>query len=334
MLERHRAIHPSRLALVWLIAVLTLGAIGTLGFVVLEHWNLSDALYMTIITLTTVGFREVGPLDDVGRVLTAALSISAVIMIFGTVGIMTEIVASAAFARRNEDRMRHAVNALDGHYLICGFGRVGSTVARELTEEGVAVAVLEVDPIVGAQAREAGFTVMTGDATDDTILRAAGIERARGLVAALDSDANNLYVVLSARELSPALFVVARATTAAAEAKLRRAGANRVVSPYEMAGHRLAALVRRPRVVEFVDAAMRGGATAAYALEELAVVAGSRLAGSDLSDLRSGGAAILAVVDAAGVINAAPGIDHRLAPGESVIVAGPASALAALRERA
>lgn len=331
MLESRRNLLPPRLALIWLLAVVTLISLGTAGFVWLEHWNLADALYMSVITLTTVGFREVGPLDGAGRVLTAALSISAVVLIFGTVGIVTEIVASAAFTRRHQDRMRRTVDALDQHYLVCGFGRVGSTVARELVADGAQVVVLEAEASAATRAQEAGFGVVVGDATDDATLQTAGIERARGLVAALDSDANNLYVVLSARELNPNLFVVTRATSAAAEAKLRRAGADRVVSPYEMAGHRLAALVRRPRVVDFVDAAMRGGATASFALEELSVAADSVLAGLSLTELQARGADVLAVVDIRGIIDTAPNPDRRLVPDESVIVAGPAAALAALR---
>jgi voltage-gated potassium channel len=270
----------------WILAVLAVTLIGTAGYVVLFRWPIDDAVYMTVITLTTVGFREVHELVGFpDRLWTMILAVAGVGIIFGSIGIVAEtIISEAASGRREAKRMREAVEAM-------------------------------------------------GDATDDTTLRAAGIERARGLITTVDSDANNVYITLSARAMNPALFIVARASAASAEAKLLQAGANRVVSPYTMAGRRAAELAIRPRVADFIDAALSHG-NLSFSLEEVEVVTGSPLLGVTVGELRADGVVTLAILQPGGAYEANPPAERALSAGESLITSGSTEALSALRARA
>ena len=322
----------------WLLALLTVAAVGTVGFVVLERWPLWDALYMTVITMTTVGFKEVHPLGTGGQAWAMLVAVSGVGLIFALVGIVAEVmVTEVTSGKREARRMTREIEALRDHYVLCGFGRVGATVARQLRHEGVPIVIIDDISESLERARRDGFLVVEGDATDDATLRAAGLGRARGIITTVDSDASNVYVILSARTINPDLFVVARANQAGAEERLIRAGANRVVSPYAMAGHRLAGLALRPRVVDFVDAALSHG-DLAFALEEVTVTADGSITGRTVGDLREQGIYTLAVVrepggESAGY-DANPAPDRPLLAGESLIVSGSAATLAWLREHA
>jgi len=318
----------------WLVAVAVVVAAGTAGYILIESWGAWDSLYMTVITVTTVGFREVHPLDTAGQAWTMVLAVSGVGLIFALVGIVAEaMVVEVTSGKREARRMTREIDALRDHYVLCGFGRVGSTVARQLRHEGVPVVIIDDIPESLERARRDGFLAVAGDATDDATLRAAGLERARGIITTVDSDAVNIYVILSARAINPDLFVVARANQAGAEARLIRAGANRVVSPYGMAGHRLAGLALRPRVVDFVDAALSHG-DLAFALEEVTATGGGSVVGRTVGDLRDQGIFTLAVVRESGEYEANPGPDRSLAADESLIVSGSAAVLAWLREHA
>jgi len=318
----------------WVAVVLFAIAVGTVGYVVLLGWSLDDALYMTVISLTTVGYKEVRELDDLGRLWTMIVAIAGVGILFGTIGIVAEaVVAEASSERREARRMRERVAALTGHYIVCGYGRVGSTVCRELTHGGQAVVVIDINPASLETARTDGLPVVEGDATRDETLRAAGIAAARGLVTAIDSDANNVYVTLSARALNPGLFIVARANADGADAKLAQAGADRVVSPYTRAGRQIAELAVRPRVADFLDAAL-SHRQVAFSIEELDVVAGGTLDGQSVGALEQRGAHILAVVRAEGGFEPNPVADRRVAPGEILIVSGSAETLRILGGRA
>ncbi len=308
-------------------AVLLTALVGTIGYVVLEGWNLSDALYMAVITLTTVGYREVNEMDAAGRVWTMLLAVAGVGIIFGTVGVVAEaVLADAASGRRERRYMHSQIEELRDHFIVCGYGRVGSMVARELVRDGFAVVVIDVRPESLVTAAEDGLLTVTGDGTSDAVLIQAGVTRARGLVTSIDSDANNVYVTLSARALNPDLFIVARAGAEGADLKLLQAGANRVVSPYTMAGRRIAELALRPRVVEFIDAAMSRGHLA-FTMEEVEVRPGGPLDGQSVGALRARGVFTLAVVDEPGTYQANPSDDRVLAAGEHLIVTGAASQL-------
>ena len=317
---------------IWLVVVLGAMAIGTTGYMILDPgWQLIDALYMTVITLTTVGFREVQPLSEAGRIWTMLLAITGVGLIFGSVGIVAEyLVVEATSGRREAKRMADAVDKLSGHYILCGFGRVGITVARELVHAGRKVVVIDILPESLARARREGFLEVEGDATEDATLRAAGIERATGLITMIDSDAHNVYVILSARVLNPKLFVVARANSADSEGRLMQAGADRVVSPYAMAGHRLAELATRPRVVDFIDAALSHGELA-FSMEEVEVVAGGPLSGASVDSLRDSGVFVLAIVTGEKSYEPNPPADRLLRTGEILVVSGSVPRLRELR---
>ena len=317
---------------IWLVVIVSCIAVGTTGYLFIEPgWRLLDALYMTVITLTTVGFREVQPLTDAGRVWTMILALAGVGLIFGTVGIVAEyLVVEATSGRQEARRMVEAVNKLSGHYILCGYGRVGLTVARELVHSGLKVVVIDILPESLARARREGFLEVEGDATEEATLRAAGIERARGLITTIDSDAHNVYVILSARAINPNLFVVARANSADSEARLMQAGASRVVSPYTMAGHRLAELAVRPRVVDFIDAALSHGELA-FSMEEVEVVAGSSIDGTTVGALRDSGVFVLAIVAGERSYEANPPADRILKAGETLVVSGSVARLRELR---
>jgi voltage-gated potassium channel len=318
---------------IWLGIVIGTIVIGTAGYMVLDpEFQLLDALYMTVITLTTVGFREVQPLTEAGRVWTMLLALAGVGLIFGSVGIVAEyLVVEATSGRREAKQMADAVNKLSGHYILCGFGRVGQTVARELVHAGRKVVVIDIMSDSLGRARREGFLEVEGDATEEATLRAAGIDRAKGLITTIDSDAHNVYVILSARALNPKLFVVARANMADSEGRLMQAGANRVVSPYTMAGHRLAELATRPRVVDFIDAALSRGELA-FSMEEVEVVAGSPgIDGATVGSLRDTGVFILAIVTGEKSYEPNPPAGRVLKAGETLVVSGSVDRLKELR---
>ena len=317
----------------WLAAVLVVVAVGTAGYLLLG-WPLGDAAYMTGITLTTVGYKEVRELDGLGRLWTVALAVAGVGIIFGSIGIVAEAVLSETVSgRREARRMRERIDAMRGHLILCGYGRVGTTVARELAHAGERFVVIDINADSLAAATRDGNLVVEGDATRDEVLRAAGVERARGLITTIDSDAHNVYVTLSARGLNESLFVVARANQDGAEGKLLQAGASRVVSPYTRAGRQIAELAIRPRVADFIDSALSHGELA-FSLEELEVADGGPLVGRTVGSLRESGIFALAIVRGDRDYEANPPTGRVLLAGENLIVSGTAETLQALRVQA
>jgi voltage-gated potassium channel len=318
----------------WLAIIATTALVGAAGYVVFFGWSLVDAVYMTVITLTTVGFREVRDLVDwPERLWTMAVAIAGVGIIYGSIGIVAEaVLAEVSSGRREARRMAEVLADLTGHYILCGYGRVGSTVARELEHAGHRIVVIDILPDSLERARNDGHLVVEGDATLDATLVRAGIPRARGLVATIDSDALNVYVTLSARALNERLFIVARANAEGSEAKLAQAGANRVVSPYTMAGRRIAELAVRPRVADFIDAALSHGELR-FSMEELEVADGGPLVGRTVGALTADGVFTLAIVRGEGDYEANPPPERVLAAGESLVVSGSTERLQALRER-
>jgi voltage-gated potassium channel len=315
----------------WLAAVLAVAMVGTAGYLVMG-WSLGDAAYMIGITLTTVGYKEVRELDGLGRAWTVIVAVAGVGIIFGFVGIVAEAVLSEAVSgRREAKRMTQAIEGLQGHLILCGYGRVGSTVARELAHVGQRFVVVDINPASLDSARAAGHLVVMGDATTDAVLREAGVERARGLITTIDSDANNVYVTLSARSINPGLFVVARANQEGSEAKLVQAGANRVVSPYTRAGRQIAELAVRPDVADFIDFALSHGEPA-FTIEAVAVRAAGPLDGQTVGALRDRGVFSLAVVRGDRDYEPNPSADRVLRAGENLILSGSAETLRGLRD--
>lgn len=298
-------------------------AFGTAGYVLIEAFPPFDAFYMTVTTVATVGFGEIHPLSTAGRAFTILLIISGVGVLFYVLGsTATFLLEGQLAAILGVRRMRGKIDRLANHYILCGFGRVGQEIGREFAERAVPFVVLDHTPESVAQATAAGYLVHEGDATHDENLRAAGIERARGLIAAGDSDANNTYITLSAKSLNPSLFVIVRAGTPEIEARLRRAGADRVISPYTLAGRRIALAATQPFMVDFVDALPHG--RHGVILAELEVKQDGPLAGRSLAQACAGGPSlrVLAVQHADGSVAVAPALDTLLAVGDQVVVLG------------
>ncbi|MGB9612357.1 MAG: potassium channel family protein, partial [Bryobacteraceae bacterium] len=263
--------------------VLTL---GTLGYVFIAGYPWLDAIYMAVMTMTTVGYGEIHPLGRAGRLFNTfyiAISVSMMLMV---IGIMTQTIFEAelrnVFGRR---RMRKMLESLRGHYIVCGFGRVGRGAAAELRKTGATVVVVDRDERRVERAQRAGCLALPGDATSDESLQEAGIARAAGLVAALSTDADNLFVVMSARTLNPSLRIAARAAEEETERKMLRAGADTVLAPYKTAGAQLALSLIKPHVRQFLDFAL---ATPDWTvrIEQVEVAAASDLVGKSLAEAR------------------------------------------------
>jgi voltage-gated potassium channel len=267
------------------LALAVLGAIiftGSAGFHYIEGWSWFDGFYMTLTTLTMIGYSEIHPLSHVGRVFNSFLivaSVSAALFAIGTLSqALLEFEFGKVFGRR---RMERELAKLSDHYIVCGAGRVGRTVARELRARGQKCVFIERDPNRCQWAINEKIPVIIGNASAEENLRAAHIERAKGFVAAVSSDAENLYIVLTARGLRPDLKIIARASEEEATSKLLRAGASRVLSPYYFVGHRIAQLLLRPNVLDFIDAAF-GTERLDVEIGEVRVDEGSPLVGKTL----------------------------------------------------
>ncbi|MFQ5427794.1 MAG: potassium channel family protein [Thermodesulfobacteriota bacterium] len=300
--------------------------LGVAGFILIEGWSFFDSLYMTFITISTVGFSEVRPLTQEGKALVVVLIILGVGTFFYIMTTLSEYAVSGqlegVFGRR---RMKKKIEALDGHYIVCGFGRVGAQVAMELSQENMPFVVVDNMQENIARCVSLGYLYVAGDATDDETLRDAGILRARGLVTATDSDADNVYISLSARNLKRDIFIVARSNIEKTEFKLLKAGADRVLSPYSIGGKRLASLLLRPAVVDFLDVVMHAR-DIELVLEEVLVREDSAFAGITMGKARNlceEGANILAILkkDREGIIPN-PAKDLAVEVGDKLIVVG------------
>lgn len=228
--------------------------IGTVGYRIIEFWPWTDSLYMSVITVTTVGFSEVHPLSTNGRIFTGALIMLGVGAITLSVGLITNyFLAGELQGILRGKRMQRIIDSLSGHYVVCGYGEVGHQVCRELAREGCELVVVDVSEEAVSQARDEGYLAFQGDAGLDPVLRKCGLERAKGLVVATDEDATNLLVVLTARVLRSDIAVVARANLEEVTEKLLRAGADRVMFPQSIVGRRMAQMLLNPEICDFLD---------------------------------------------------------------------------------
>jgi voltage-gated potassium channel len=297
---------------------------GTLAFVFIEGWSLGDALYMSLTTVTTVGYGEVRPLDSGGRLIASFLLVFGVGTAFY---ILTAMVAAIVEGDLRElfglRRMRVMIERLSGHYIVCGHGRVGEEIARELAAREVPFVVVELEQTALDRARSAGYLVLAGDATSEETLRAAGIERSRAVIAASESDLANTYITLTARSLKPDSFVVARASSPELEPKLKQAGASRVVSPYAIGGRRMALAALQPMMTDFLDI-FADGTGDERILAEFTVDAGSPLSGETVGGVVAGSrdVVVVAIVDASQKVIVAPGPERPLAPGDRLTLIG------------
>jgi voltage-gated potassium channel len=324
---RRRSTRRLRTGLISVLVVIAGGTIGYVGF----GYGILDALFQTVITVTTVGFGEVRQFSAGAKVFTIVLIFAGVGTAGYTFTVLVETLVEGhladSFGRR---RMDQRIQAMTDHVVVCGWGRVGRSIARHLQSEAAEIVVIDssaerIATVTGAH--------IHGDASDEDVLRAAGIERARVLVTALSADADNLYVTLTARAMRPDLLIVSRSASEPAVAKLLQAGADRVVNPQDLGGARMAALAIQPHVAEFLDVVMHDGSLE-FRLEQVEVRAGSPLAGQTLRSARvhaQTGTLVLAMRHPGSTFRMNPPPEAQIAAGDVLIVIGDAEQVGALR---
>jgi voltage-gated potassium channel len=324
----------SRVAKRFLYILLAIGAtltIGTVGFSLIGGYHVFDAFYLALTTMTTVGYGD--KFTRPTRVFNAFLIMFGVSTILIAIGAMTQTIIEFelgdAIGKRRNKRM---IDKLKDHYIICGFGRVGRGAAAELQHAGVPFVVVDTEPARVERAMLSGMLAVAADATRDDTLRQVAIERARGLVAALATDADNLFVLLSAKGLNPKLYVAARAAEEGAEEKMRRAGADAVFAPYAITGHRLAQSLLRPHVVQFLDFTTKDIAMD-ISIEQVRVSAGSEVAAKTIREMqmrRNMGVIVMAIRRRDGTMLFNPPADTAVEAGDYLIVMGKQEDLTAL----
>jgi voltage-gated potassium channel len=313
----------------WLMAsgIVLLGY-GLVGYK-LFGFGLVDAVYLTLSALTTEGFATPVALSDGAKIFTVSLSLFGVTVFVAVLGILAGALVDGKLIHRSRRwSMQRRISELRDHHIICAYGRVGRAAAREFEADGVPFVVIEVKPEIEEDLKRDGVLYLIGNSSSEALLRAAGIHRARGLVCAVDSDAENVYITLVARSLNPNISIVARASEDAAADRLYRAGANRVVSPYVTSGRRMALIALRPEVVDFFDLARSG--SGAVRIEELLVSEDSKLVGQTVAQV-CGSATALLIRRAAGELVPNPSRDTVVNAGDLVVAFGEPDTLGPLR---
>ena len=307
---------------------------GTFGYMVLERWVFLDAFYMTVITLSTVGFGEVHPVSDQGRILTIAILVSGLGVVGYLLGTITQILVEARLLHvMGRKKLERQIKGLRNHFIICGYGRVGQIVCGEIQKlRPTPLVVIEHDHNMTARIEEDGHLYILGDASDEDFLIRAGILLAKGLVTALDSEADNVYITLTAKGLNPKLFVLARAGKIGSEKKLLRAGADHVVSPHQIGGFRMAQALLRPTVTDFIDFATHDPHIG-FSMEEIPVLPNSKLADVTLVDSgirKELDLIIVAIKKGDGEMLFNPASHTRIQIGDTLIALGQRDSLVAL----
>ncbi|TCD56282.1 VIC family potassium channel protein [Synechococcus sp. BS55D] len=338
--RRHRSPLQPRLRMLarpWRLPVLALSAVilaGAVGYRITEGWDWGDCLWMVLITISTIGYGEVEPLSQAGRLVTVLIIAGGVVVVQLSIQRVLGLTESGYFRQVRELRFRRVLRRMHDHVILCGYGRIGREIGAQLQLENVPVLVVEMDPERRQAAEDSGLRVLQADATLDETLLEAGLERCRSLVAALPSNAANLYVVLSARGLEPNCRLIARADSEESAAKLRLAGASVVVSPYVAGGRMMAATALRPLAVDFME--LLAGSNCE--IEEFRLSRDPlllhNLPGRSLAELELGrrtGAMVIAIRDGGRLI-ANPGGDVTLQPGQLLVVLGSKQQLCELRD--
>ncbi|WP_022852395.1 potassium channel family protein [Thermodesulfatator atlanticus] len=310
--------------------------IGTIGYIVIEGWGLFDAFYMTIITLSTVGYMEVHPLSFEGRIFTSLLIFAGVGTAFYVFTMLTETIVSGQLQDfLGRKRLEAKLETLHDHYIICGYGRIGRHICRMIAKE-VPFVVVEKDHETVEEIEKEGFLFLEGDATQEEVLKKAGINRAKGLVSVLRSDADNVYITLTARSLNPKLFIIARADEEHVEKKLKRAGSDKVVSPYLIGARRMALTILRPAVTDFLEL-VTPEEHLELQLEEVRISEKSDLVAKNLlnSQIKQiSGVIVLAIKKATGEMIFNPPPEYVFEAGDVVVALGDRKGLARLEELA
>jgi voltage-gated potassium channel len=319
-----RTEHPLlrfRLAFILLAIVVV---VGVSGYMLIDGWSFLDSFYMVITTIATVGYGEVHPQGVAGRVFTSGLIVVGVATMLYGFGVFAQTLTDNAFGVwRGERRLQRELDGLKDHFIICGYGRMGTQIVAEFEHHRVPYVVIDQTEEALDRIRAEGRLHIEGDASKEDILKLAGIERARGLVSAVDSDERAVYIVLAARALNPSIYIIARAGRPESIRRLELAGATRTISPYLMAGHRMAELAIRPAMVDILDTLHHGDA--GVGVEEMVVTSGTVAAGKTLGDaglLGADAARILAVRRRDGSVSVNPTADVKLEDGDLVIALG------------
>lgn len=305
----------------WLLAagVVVLLSYGLVGYL-LFGFSLVDAVYLTLSALTTEGFSSPVTLTDGAKIFTVSLSLFGVTVFVAVLGVLAGALVDGQLVHKSRRwSMQRRITELRDHHIVCAYGRVGRAAAREFEADGVPFVVIEVKPEIEADLKRDGVLYLIGNSSSEAVLRAAGIHRARGLVCAVDSDAENVYITLVARSLNPHISIVARASEDAAADRLYRAGADRVVSPYATSGRRMALIALRPEVVDFLDIARSG--TSALRIAELLVAQDSKLVGQTVEQV-CGSAVALLIRRAGGELVPNPSRDTVVSAGDLVVTFG------------
>jgi voltage-gated potassium channel len=328
-------VDPIRHVKISFFVLAVLVSLGVAGYMGIEGCNFLDALYMTVITLSTVGFREVHDLSAAGKLFTITLIIFGVSVIGYIVGSLAQIMFEGQFQRIiGRKKVEKMVEALKDHYIICGFGRMGSLICKEFTAKPIPFVVVERNPDVIDKLKDDGYLFLHGNATDDETLLKAGIRRAKGLITVVTSDSENVYITLTARGLNPNLYILARAGEEGSEIKLQRAGASKVISPYLIGGSRMAQAILRPNVVDFIEIAT-GRENLELQMEELKIPTGSRFIGENM--ISSGfrketGVIIIGIKKASGKMLFNPDPHSRIEAHDTLIFLGEPAAIQKLEK--
>jgi voltage-gated potassium channel len=306
---------------------------GAIGYIIIEGWSFIDALYMTIITITTVGYAEVHPLTTTGRVFSIFLIIGGVSGALYTLSVIAGYIIEGHLGTTlGRRRMERAIAKLKEHFILCGYGRVGQEIARIFTDEGVPFVVIDKNQESVANAEKNGHLYLLADATNDEVLKETGIEKARGLIVAVGNDADSLYITLSARGLRPDMLIEARVSSSEDEAKLRKAGANRIISPHSLGARRMAELALRPGIVDFIDTVVSRRGTE-FEMENITVSQDSALINLTVEETRRRSkATILAISRKTGRMIANPSAEQTIQAGDILITLGTREQLSALEE--
>ncbi len=321
----------TRRLVIGILLLATIITAGVIGYMIIEGWVFLDALYMTVITITTVGYAEVSPLSQTGQIFSIFLIISGVGGAFYVLSILFGYVIEGhlrtTLGRR---RMERNITKLNDHFIVCGYGRVGHEIAKIFAEEKVPFVVIDKNPDSITTAEKENRLFIQADATIDQVLIDAGIERARGLVVAVGDDAASVYITLTARGIKPDLFIDARASGLDVESKLIKAGADRIISPYKIGAQRMAQLALRPGVVDFIEnVALRRE----LLMEHMTVIENSTLIGLTVNEVhRRTKAAVLAISRKSGKLLANPQPEEVIEAGDKIITLGTRTQLAALEE--
>lgn len=326
---------PVRHLKISILILALLVSLGVTGYMGIEGWGMLDSLYMTIITLGTVGFREVQPLSDWGKMFTIVLIIFGVSVIGYIVGSLAQIMFEGQFQRIiGRKKVEKKIDALTDHYIICGFGRIGALICKEFAAKPIPFLVIEKHPEAHDKLHHEEYLHIRGDATEDETLLRAGIKRAKGLISVVTSDTENVYITLTARGLNPDLYILARSGEEGSEIKLKRAGANKVVSPYTIGGNRMAQAILRPNVVDFIEIAT-GREHLELQMEELHIPADSGFVGENLASSgfrKETGVIIIGIKKSTGKMVFNPESHTHLEAGDTLIVLGEPTAIQKLED--